>query len=391
MSKPRTNVLMVHALDPAVFGGGEKLELGLISRTFDPKEFSWFAVVKPGGSFSAHLQNLGVQTFDLPISGVVGADQGLVNTLRFVFNNLVACIPLIRLIERQRIDIVYSITRGALIPSTIAGLLTGVPLVSHFHDFPRNHAFYGFFAFFGSKFIVLSSEVLKTRLTSIPLIGASLRRRTRIIPNGVDVHSFVERRDPETVKSKLQTQGCYPVIAVVGRVEEAKGQDVLINAAPEIVQAFPDTAFVLIGGFEERGSFYRSLKTRISHLQLEKNVVFTGFRTDVQDLLSASDILVSASRNEVLSIAILEGMASGKPVIATDVGGTREQVVDGETGYLIPSADEKKLAEKVIELAKNPEHIMRMGTAGKKRVEEQFSFDTYVQKMIDLFKECVSK
>ena len=128
-----------------------------------------------------------------------------------------------------------------------------------------------------------------------------------------------------------------------------------------------------------------AMRARVRERGIEGSVRFVGSRTDVPDLLRAADLFVHPSREEGFSNAILEAMAAGLPVVACDVGGNPEAVVDGETGRLVPPRDPERLAGAMAELISDVSKRKIFGYAGIRRAAEQFSLDRMVEEMGSLY------
>lgn len=159
------------------------------------------------------------------------------------------------------------------------------------------------------------------------------------------------------------------VVGGVGRLVPQKGFEYLLRAAKIVIEKIPNTKFILVGG----GELENKLKNLSRALRIDKNVILTGPRRDMNRIYSIMDIFTLPSLWEPFGNVSLEAMAFGKPVIATDVGGIPEVVEDGVTGILIPPKDSGKLAEVIIYLLKNPEIAKKMGEAGRKRVQKYFT------------------
>lgn len=161
-----------------------------------------------------------------------------------------------------------------------------------------------------------------------------------------------------------------PVIGVVGRLAPEKGHRHLIDAAPALLEHHPTLQFLFVGTGRSRGE----LEARIAGLGLQKHFTLTGFRTDVPRLLQAFDLFVLCpTAGESLGTSILEAFLAERPVVATDVGGVRESVIDGVTGRLVEPARPDQLAEACSWMLSNPEQARRLALAGKARVEELFT------------------
>jgi glycosyltransferase involved in cell wall biosynthesis len=149
-----------------------------------------------------------------------------------------------------------------------------------------------------------------------------------------------------------------------------------------------ENVLVLLVG-EDRG-IGDSLRQQASVLGIDSRVAFLGQRRDVPELLAASDLSVLASHEEGFSNVILESMAAGLPVVATDVGGNSEAIVDGETGWLVPPRNPALLAAKLVDLLKDPIRARQWGEKGKRRVKELFTLEKMVKAHLRLYESALA-
>ena len=165
-----------------------------------------------------------------------------------------------------------------------------------------------------------------------------------------------------------------------------KDHPMFLRAAARVQAAVPDAGFVIAG----EGELMDSLRELAVQLGIQRDVFFIGRCDRVADLLSASDVGVLSSKAEGFANAILEYMAAGLPVVATDVGGAREAIAEGETGYLVASGDDEMMAERIIELLNKPKRARVMGERGRLFVAEKFSCDRHLQNTLELYDELLS-
>ena len=189
-------------------------------------------------------------------------------------------------------------------------------------------------------------------------------RRIAVVPNGLDVAPFA----PRTPRAALRN------VAVVANLRPLKGHDVLIDAAVEILERFPDARFDIIGEGPERAELVR----RASAHGVAHAFTFAGHCGNVPARLADADIFVLPSRSESFPNAILEAMAAGLPVVASGVGGILELVDDGRTGWIVPAGEPDALASRVMRLMADPAEGARFGAAGRADAEARFSFDRMV-------------
>ncbi|MFN2577913.1 MAG: glycosyltransferase [Pyrinomonadaceae bacterium] len=165
-----------------------------------------------------------------------------------------------------------------------------------------------------------------------------------------------------------------------------KNHPMFLRAAARVRAVTPDAAFVLAG----EGELMPGLRELAEDLGLSHEVHFIGRCDDVSSLLFASVVGVLSSKAEGFANAILEYMAAGLPVVATDVGGVREAIVEGETGYVVASGDDEAMAARIIQLLLNDENARRMGARGKAIVSEKFSSERHLRNTLELYGELLS-
>ena len=227
-------------------------------------------------------------------------------------------------------------------------------------------------------FIAVSPQVEASILKNIGPVGSKITT----ICNGVDVARYSRPVDRAAMRSSLGLSEGDCLMIVVGTLKDQKGHRVLIEAAPEVVSRFPNLRILLAGD----GPLKEELQAQVRAADLESHVRFLGSRSDVPELLGASDIFVLPSLWEGLPMALIEGMASALPIVATSVSGTQQVMVSGETGLLVPPGSPESLSEAIISLLSDPLRARQMGLAARRRVETTFSARKQAEEHIALFK-----
>lgn len=202
--------------------------------------------------------------------------------------------------------------------------------------------------------------------------------------NGVDLQQVAAAHDPAVTRAAFSIPDGSAVIATVGHVRKVKGFDILIRAAAAVRHEFPNAVFLVIGDVAEQ-DHYRELMELSRSLQLEDTVRFIGSSESIFSILKLCDVFYLPSRSEGFSNALVEAMACGLPCVATRVGGNEEAVVDGKTGFLVPSEEPGVAAEKITALLRDPAHARRMGRAGREQVESKFSDDAMMAQLVRLY------
>ncbi|MDQ3087681.1 MAG: glycosyltransferase [Acidobacteriota bacterium] len=192
-------------------------------------------------------------------------------------------------------------------------------------------------------------------------------------------------------RSKLTghyTQRGVKFVTIVANLRsDVKNHPMFLQAARKVKENFANVAFVLAG----EGELTESLKTLAKDLGIEKDTYFIGRCAQVAELLRVSDVCVLSSKSEGFSNSILEYMSAAKPVVATDVGGASEAIVNNQTGFLVESDDDETMANRLIELLQNPELARQFGSRGHKRVEKNFSLAAQLTKTLELYEKLLSQ
>jgi glycosyltransferase involved in cell wall biosynthesis len=291
-------------------------------------------------------------------------------------------------IYRQQVDLIHV---NSYVPGNYARLaaaLMQVPIIiDHWHGFtrfsPKRRHICRVLARFTDLSIAVSQGVKDYLLQEIGLNPAKIR----VVPNGVDVAAIDAARPGPEVRRELGLPEGVPLIGLVGRLDHwGKGHKELLTAMAQLRDRHPVHA-LMVGG----GRRMDEVKALTASLGLAGQVHFLGNRRDVPDLLNALDIFVLPSYSEGVSLALLEAMAAGLPVIATAVGGLPEVVTDGETGLLIPPRDAGALAAALARLLADPAWAQPLGAKARQHVRENYSLDRLGREINEIYGELVEK
>ena len=189
-----------------------------------------------------------------------------------------------------------------------------------------------------------------------------------------------------------------PIVAMLSRLNELKGVDDFLHAAARVAVRVPDARFLLIGdGVEMRNgaivksAYCEALEAAAARLGLADRLVLTGFRLDVPQLLAECAVSVLPSLSEGLSNTLLESMAAGVPVVATNVGGNPEVVQEGRTGFLVAAQNPEALADRICRVLEDRAMAARFGEAGRRRVAEQFSMERMLRDTERLYQDLLNR
>jgi glycosyltransferase involved in cell wall biosynthesis len=207
------------------------------------------------------------------------------------------------------------------------------------------------------------------------------REKLRLVRNGVQAPRNAQQRS--STRASLHVAPDASLFLTVGRLTEQKGHSYLLVAASQVHEQFPAAVFAFAGD----GPLRDELQAQASRLGLDDSVRFLGHRGDVPDLLAAADACVLPSLFEGLSLVVLEAMALQLPVIASNVCGNAEAVVNGTTGRLVPARDSAALAAALLELLDHPPLARQWGCAGAIRFRREFSAERMARQTLDVYRE----
>lgn len=232
----------------------------------------------------------------------------------------------------------------------------------------------------GVRLIIGNSRAILQELETEEGVPAS---RLALIYSGIDTDAFVRENTRPKTRGRLGIAQNSLTLITVANLIPYKGHKDLIDALAIAKSELPENWRLLVVGRDD--GLGDSLRAQASAALIADNIRWLGVVADVADLLNAADIGLLCSHQEGFSIAILEAMAAGLPMIATDVGGNAEAIVDGETGLIVPAHNPKALARAIVTLAKAPAARAAYGNAGRERVTKNFSLANCVDQYEALY------
>jgi len=288
-----------------------------------------------------------------------------------------------RFARERDVDLIHANSLKSDVYGALAARSTGIRLIWHVHDRIDGH-YLPRTATWLIRFLArqLPACVIANSSSTLETVRSGVRR-TAIIASGLTRDHIERSWVPER-------SNAVPQIGIIGRIAPWKGQDVFLEAAALLLRRGISAHFRITGSplFGEE-AFERQLFTLAQDLGIRKHVEFLGFR-DVPTVLRSLDILVHASTiPEPFGQVVIEGMAAGLPVIATDGGGPREIIDNGRTGLLVPMGDPQALAEALTQLLEDPEQARTLAAAGRRHVLEHFTVERSARQSEALYEELV--
>ena len=325
-------------------------------------------VCPPGSGLDKMARERGMQVSNLPCSG------------DFDFN---FAWRLRQLLVAERPDVVHCHSRrGADFLGGQAARLAGVPAVlSRRVDNPEASLFAKLRYRPFQRIIAISENV------ALSLHDSGLNPdRVTIIRSAVNVDDINVIPDCEVFREEFELDTGDFVIAVVAQLIPRKGHRFLFDVIPNLRDTHPGIRVVVFGS----GSSEADLRALAAQLNLGGTVQFAGFRDDLDSYLGCFDLLVHPATQEGLGVAMLKAAAAAVPVVAFDVAGSREAVIHGKTGVLVPPEDVRTLQKAIALMIEEPEMCKELGEAGRQRMQEDFSVGTMVESHIELYESLLN-
>lgn len=287
---------------------------------------------------------------------------------------------------RQRIkalgvDLVQTHLLGTSVYAVLACAGTDVPVVSTFHgrpDFPE-----------GGRLGFLKTRLLSAHRNRVVCVSSSLREyflgqrllppSTRVIPNGVALHALQRTETSNGLRAELGIGAETPLVGAVGNVRPSKAYQHLLAAFAAVLREVPSARLVIAG--ECDGPRGDRLKRRRNELGLQEAVTFLGFRDDVSEVLASLDVFALSSLDEGFSLATVQAMALGRPVVATRSGGPEEIIGEDGPGVLVPPGDPEALAQALVRVLRDHRLGEELGSSAAAHVRSRFS----MQAMLDAY------
>jgi len=336
--------------------------------------------------------------------------QGLkIHALSFVrrgltWRHVVVFVQLLRLMRTQRFHVLHTHTTLASVLGRLAGRLAGIPLIIHtahgfrFHEHRHPFANAVLIALERSLgryctdyLFTVSGEDYQTAIDRRIVRKGCLERINSV---GVDVRRFSGTRRSSSLAAELGLRPGWSVVGFVGRVVREKGVLDLIAAIRLVVDERRSVQLLLVGdtlASDRDTGTAAAVRDTVRRLGLGDHVVFAGFRDDVPSLYALMDLFALPSWREGMPLTIVEAMAAALPVVATDIRGCREEVMDGVTGHLVPRQNPALLARAIIRLVKDPELARQMGRAGQRRALADMDETKIVQQQVSAYQRLVGR
>jgi glycosyltransferase involved in cell wall biosynthesis len=364
---------ILHVISTTGPGGAETVFVELAKGLNTDRWRSFAAIPGEGWVYDALVAN-GIEPNTTPIHGAFD--------LRYL-------VSLCKLVRKHRIQLIQTHLLAAAVYGSMTGLLCRVPVVSTFHGQPD---VMGTGKFRAAKFRIIDRTAAK-----VTFVSESLRRfflstshlageRSAVIVNGIDDCLFAPCRDT-SLRKELGVGDSELLVGAVGNVRPAKSYEVLLKAAAILLRNDSSYRFVIVG--EAQGALYQDLLSLRDQLGLRHKLAFVGFRDAIHRVMNNFDVCVSTSSSEGFSLAVVQAMACGVPVVATRSGGPEEIITDNQDGLLVEVGSPERVARAIDRLKKEPDARERFARQGREVVQARFTLRRMVERYECIYDECV--
>ncbi|MCM8784199.1 MAG: glycosyltransferase family 4 protein [Candidatus Omnitrophica bacterium] len=286
------------------------------------------------------------------------------------------------ILEKEGMDLLHAQTRLTRVISRYVQKRLNLPFVSTAHGFYKKRISHKIFPHWGKGVIAISKAVEKHLKVKFGLEGIKIK----VIYNGVEMGSF--KKSEKEINGLRNNFGLSrgPVIGIISRLAEIKGHFYLIRAMKYVLEKIPSAQLLIVGEGKIRNLLLRLIKD----LEMEKSVFLVSSISDKSLIFSLMDIFVLPSLEEGLGMVLLEAMAFGIPVVASNTGGISEIIQDGENGLLVLPRDEKGLGEAICRILEDDTLKNKLVFKGKQTIEEKFTLDNMVKETEDFYREILT-
>lgn len=300
------------------------------------------------------------------------------------FWNIIKLFKIISFLRKEKFDILHSYLFHANIIGRICGKLAGIPIIISSIRVCEKRRSHLWLDRITNRMVNLEICVSKeVKNFTIEKAGIS-EHKLEVAENGITDIFFDAvtscKNKKEEIKGKLGLDNSL-IVGTIARSSEQKGIEYLLHAVKRIIKQFPDITFIIAG----EGLWMKKLGDLSIGLGISDKVKFLGFTDDIPEILSVMDIFVLPSLWEGMPNVVLEAMAAGKPVIATDTGGSKDIIDSNINGVLVEPGNSEALAEAILKLLGNPEQRQRLGESARETVKERFPIDKMVSKTEQIY------
>lgn len=357
---------ILHVIDTTGPGGAETVCTQLAHETLK-QGFNTIALIRGPGWVESELSRLGIRT-------IIKNCKGSLNVEFLTF--------LIRLIKDERINIIQSHLLGSNVYTSLAGLITRIPVISTFHGFVdvSNKERFRTLKFlsirFGSKYVIAVTEQLKDMLIDNTVLPS---RKVQVLSNGIDTSLFKEKTHQDVNNNRIVQLGC------LGNVRFAKNYPMAIEVLKLLVCDRKRNVHLHIAG-DDKNELASKCKQLVEQYGLQGRVTWHGFLNSAPDYLHSLDIFLLTSSTEGHPLALTQAMSVGLPIVATKCG-VEHIVADETSALLVDNGNSQEFADQVCRFLDNPELCRAIGSTAAKEARDKWSLTSCFKRYFSLYED----
>jgi glycosyltransferase involved in cell wall biosynthesis len=381
--------------------GGAEVNLFYLFKGMDKDIFCPTVIVPYKGPLTERLEQMGVKYHVIPRVKFISTSVYVSGTKVFnpfaVLYDLFVFLPTIlklnNYLKSERINVVHTNSMLAHMYGAIAAKIAGIPCVWHMQDIVDPEMVFGLarraLVFFGR---IIPEKIIVISMAVGQMFTGKSSQKVQVVYNGTDTTKFSPEIVGSGIRKEFNIANDEFVVGMVGRLVIWKGQREFLKAASVIVRKIPNTKFLIVGDTTFGSKQYKEqLYDLACELGIESKVIFSGGRDDIPNIISAMDVMVHASISpEPFGLVIIEGMASGIPVVASNRGGPLEIIEHGGDGFLADPENTENLATIIMELLNNKSLRKNIGEKARKKVVDQFSVEKFVRQFENIYKDVLN-
>ena len=362
---------IIHVLTDTNIGGAGIWLLNF-AKGFDKNRYELIVALPQNAELAPRLTAMGIKV--APVSGIADESFSISGIKEFK-----------KLFKAEKPDIIHT---HASMSARIAARMCKIPIVNTRHciENPKHGIKKVIYGIINNALSDVVIGVSKAAYDNLAADGTK-PEKLRMVYNGV----YPLKRLPDEERAKIREKYNIPaqniVVGITARLEDVKNHKLFLDACEIIAKKRKDITFLIVG----TGTKEESLKQYAAELGIGERVIFAGYQKDITELMNITDINTLTSKNEALSISLIEGMSIEIPAVATASGGPEEVVENNVSGIIVKNYDKTAFADAVLALADNPVLREKMGKEGKKRAEDVFSISTMIKALEKIYDELIHK
>jgi glycosyltransferase involved in cell wall biosynthesis len=366
-------VLYAHGIQEI---GGAETDLLAILQGLDRERIHPYVACPPQGAFIERLRSISVPAFPVSFPSW--------RKVKDVWRIPLAVRSLTALLKREQFDLVHVNDYWWTPVVWLACWICRIPCLVHIRQQIEPRRVKQYWLKHPHRLLAICQEIRR-----VAIAGGVKPDRVQVVYSGLDLSAKKAQVPRGVIRQRHGVPAGHLLIGTVANLFPRKGYEYLLGALSDVRARVPHIHCVIVG--EGDAGYQHTLLNLVKEKNLDAVVTFAGFQSDVLEYMADFDVVVLPSILEGFGIVLLEGMAMGKPVVASRVGGIPEAVEDGVTGILVPPANSSKLADALVHLLEQPALRHSMGEAGRKRVETLFTLKNTVQELEGIYRAVLAE